>query len=430
MLVRRIATCIVAAICTLSIAAAAHAQSQSQTKSKRYLTLTGALQRALESNPRLTAAEREIGMAAGRKLQASAIPNPEISFEADNVFGTGPYRGTRAAEYTLQLSQLIELGGKRSARFAVGSAELEAYRWQREAVRLEILSDTAIAYFSVLAAQRRIGIYDVHLSALQRLTPLLKRRVDAGASPPSEVARAQIAVDLVRAERERARATLAIARLELTTLMGGFVPDFPGVVGDLGKIGRPQPFHVLQRALQKNPQLVRFTALRAQRDAELLVARLKPIPDLRAGVSWRHVRETRDDAFRIGFSIPIPLFDQNRGAITEADQQRAKVEAEFAAARGQLNLTLGRAYENMIAAAREIEILRAGAIPNVKRAVQSMEEGYEQGRFTLLELLDIQSAATQTAVRELDALMNFHIALATIEGLTGLGFRLSNEGTK
>jgi hypothetical protein len=33
-------------------------------------------------------------------------------------------------------------------------------------------------------------------------------------------------------------------------------------------------------------------------------------------------------------------------------------------------------------------------------------------------------------VRELDALMNFHVALATIEGLTGLGFRLNNERTK
>jgi cobalt-zinc-cadmium efflux system outer membrane protein len=424
MSVRRIATSIVAVACALSFVSAAVGQS------KRYLTLTGALQRALEANPRLTAAERDIAMAGGRKLQAGVLPNPEISFEADNVFGTGPYRGTGAAEYTLQLSQLIELGGKRVARVAAGSAELEAYRWQREAVRLEILSDTAIAYFSVLAAQRRIAIYDQHIGALQRLTPFLQKRVEAGASPPSEVARAQIAADLVRAERERARATLAIARLELTTLMGGTVPDFPGVVGDLGRIGRPQPFHVLQKALQQNPQLIRFTALRAQRDAELLIARLKPIPDLRAGVSWRHVRETRDDAFRIGLSIPIPLFDQNRGGIIEADQQRAKVEAEFAIAVSQLTLTLGRAYENMIAAAREIEILRAGAIPNVKQAVQSMEEGYEQGRFTLLELLDMQGAAAQTAVRELDALMNFHVALATIEGLTGLGFRLNNERTK
>jgi len=424
MSVRRLVTCIVAITCAFSSATAANAQS------KRYLTLTGALQRALEANPRLTAAEREIGMASGRKLQASVIPNPEISFEGDNLFGTGPYQGTGAAEYTLQLSQLIELGGKRSARVAVGSAELEAFRWQREAVRLEVLSDTAIAYFSVLAAQRRIGIYDVQLAALQRLTPLLEKRVEAGASPPSEVARAQIAIDLVRAERERARATLAIARLELATLMGKTFPDFPGVVGDLGRVGRPQPFHVLQKALQQNPQLIRFTALRAQRDAQLLVARLKPIPDLRAGVSWRHFRDTKDDAFRLGVSIPIPLWDQNRGGIAEAGEQRAKVEAEFAIARDQLNLTLGRAYENMIAAAREVEILRVGALPKVKSAVHSMEEGYEQGRFTLLELLDIQSTATQTAVRELDALMNFHIALATIEGLTGLGFRLNHEGKK
>lgn len=424
MLVSRLVTHLVTACLALTLLTPAYG------KGKQYLTLVGALQRAIETNPRLSSAERDIGIAQGRRIQASVIPNPELSFEADNAFGTGPYQGTRSAEYTLQLSQLIELGGKRNARMAAGSAELEAYNWQREATRLEILSDTAIAFFSVLAAQRRVGIYDTQLAALQRLTPLLQRRVDAGASPPSEIARARIATDLVRVERERARATLAISRLELATLMGSSQPNFPSVVGDLGRVGRPQPFPVLQRALEQNPQLIRYTALRAQRDAELLVARLKPIPDLRAGVAWRHYRDTGDNAMRLTASIPLPVWDQNRGGILEADEARAKVEAELMAARGQLNLTLGRAYENMLSATREIEILRASAIPDVKSAVESMEQGYEQGRFTLLELLDMQTAATQTAVKELDALMSFHIALATIEGLTGLGFRLSYESTK
>lgn len=424
MLVRWLVTYFVTVCLALTLLTPAYAQS------KRYLTLVGALQRAIETNPRLSVAERDSGIAQGRKIQASAIPNPELSFEADNAYGTGPYQGTRSAEYTLQLSQLIELGGKRNARMAAGSAELEAYNWQREATRLEILSDTAIAFFSVLAAQRRVGIYDAQLAALQRLTPLLQKRVEAGASPPSEVARAKIATDLVRVERERSRATLAISRLELATLMGSSQPNFPGVVGDLGRVGRPQPFPVLQRALEQNPQLIRYTALRAQRDAELLIARLKPIPDLRAGVAWRHYRDTGDNAMRLTASIPLPVWDQNRGGILEADEARAKVESEQMAARGQLNLTLGRAYENMLSATREVEILRAGAIPNVRSAVESMEQGYEQGRFTLLELLDMQTAATQTAIKELDALMSFHVALATIEGLTGLGFRLSYESTK
>jgi len=86
-------------------------------RAPRSISLAQALQRALAANPRLTAAERDIGIASGLKVQAGALPNPELSFELDNALGSGPYKGLRSAETTLQLSQLVELGptgGRRS----------------------------------------------------------------------------------------------------------------------------------------------------------------------------------------------------------------------------------------------------------------------------------------------------------------------------
>ena len=82
------------------------------------LNLGAALQRALANSPRLTAAERDVGIATGQRIQAGALLNPELSYEQDNSFGSGIYRGTRSAETTLQISQLFELFGKREARIA------------------------------------------------------------------------------------------------------------------------------------------------------------------------------------------------------------------------------------------------------------------------------------------------------------------------
>lgn len=421
---RRVSRSVLSVILLLGLPLAATAEPS------KTLTLPRALQRALAANPRLTAAERDIGIAAGRQIQAGAVPNPEVGFELDNAFGTGPYRGLNSAETTLQLSQLVELGGKREARVAAATAELEVARWERLALRLEIVSDTAVAFFSVLGAQRRIQVYDDLISSLNRLTPLLQRRVDSGASSLAEVARAQVAVDLVRAERERATTTLAIARLELATLMGASTPDFPRVFGDLGRIGAPTSFAIVRRAVDGNPQLIRWTAIRAQRDAELLLARLKPVPDLRAGVAWRHFRETNDNALRLGVSVTVPLWDQNLGGIIEAREARAKVDAQHAASKAALLLTLGRAYETLAGAVREIELLRASALPNARRAVEGIESGYSQGRFSLLEVLDVQNSAAQTVLRELEALISFHTSLATIEGLTGAGLPLNSSTSR
>jgi len=111
--------CAMALLVSPWLTGGAHAQS---------LTLGTALQRALKASPRLTAAERDIGIATGRRMQAGAIINPELSYEYDNALGSGAYRGSRSAETTLQISQLFELFGKRDARIAAGQAAIEIGR--------------------------------------------------------------------------------------------------------------------------------------------------------------------------------------------------------------------------------------------------------------------------------------------------------------
>src|SRR5215470_9848886 len=178
--------------------------SQSQT-----LTLRGALTRALAASPRLSAAERDVGIATGQRIQAGALLNPELSYEQDNSFGSGIYRGTRSAETTLQISQLFELFGKRDARIAAGQAGVEGAAIERKAVRLEIL--------------------DEQVGAIERLSPLLQRRVEAGASSPAETGRAEVAAALVKADRERTKANLSSVRRELAVLMGDTSAKFASV---------------------------------------------------------------------------------------------------------------------------------------------------------------------------------------------------------
>src|SRR5262245_21331644 len=48
------------------------------------LSLASAAQRAIAANPRLAAADKEIDIAAGKRIQAGAKPNPELSMELDN----------------------------------------------------------------------------------------------------------------------------------------------------------------------------------------------------------------------------------------------------------------------------------------------------------------------------------------------------------
>ena len=396
----------------------------------RSISLAQALQRALAANPRLTAAERDIGIATGLKVQAGALPNPELSFELDNALGSGRYKGLQSAETNLQLSQLVELGGKREARLAGGDAGIGTAVWQRRATRLEVLSETAIAFITVVSAQRRIEIFDEQISSLDQLIPLLQKRVQEGASSPAETLRAQVAADLFRVDRERARTQLATARRDLAILTGDSSPRFGEAVGRLANVGQPPSFQSVLQAIEANPQLMRWTAVTAQRNAELILARLKPIPDVHLSAGWRHFQDTDDNAVRLGVSIPLPVLDQNTGNIIAAEEVLAKTGAERAINKLVLISIAGRAYDALNGALAELKLLRTSVIPNARNASETIQSGYLQGRFTLLELLDVRGSVLQALLREQEALQNFHIAIATIEGLVGSPFSLTRESSR
>jgi len=121
------------------------------------------------------------------------------------------------------------------------------------------------------------------------------------------------------------------------------------------------------------------------------------------------------------------VWDQNLGSISAAQEERAKVEADRAASRAALILTLAKAYDTLTGALRELEVLQSSAIPNAQRAAEGIESGYSQGRFSLLEVLDVQGSVAQAALRELEALASFHTSVASIEGLTGVRVNLTRE---
>jgi cobalt-zinc-cadmium efflux system outer membrane protein len=412
-----------------------HAHSQT-------LTMRDALGRALVANPRLTAAERDVGIATGLKVQAGALPNPNLSFELDNALGSGPFKGLQSAETTLQLSQLVELGGKREARLAAGDAGIGTAVWQRRATRLEVLSETATAFIAVVSAQRRIQIFDEQISGLDQLIPLLQKRVQEGASSPAETLRAQVAADLFRVDRERAKTQLATARRDLAILMGDSIPRFGAAAGRLAVIGQPPPFRSVVQAIEANPQLMRWTAVTAQRNADLILARLKRIPDVQISAGWRHFQETvefsggqpvqftNDNAVRLGVSVPLPIFDQNTGNIIAAEDALAKTGAERAINKLVLVSVAGRAYDAVNGSLAELKLLRTSVIPNARNALETIQSGYLQGRFTLLELLDVRGSVLQALLREQEALQNFHVAIATIEGLVGSPFSLARESAR
>lgn len=368
------------------------------------LTLADALSLALSRNPALAAAAFEIRAAQGRALQAGLLPNPELSLEAENLFGPGELRGFDAAETTLSLSQVLEPAGKRPKRAKVASLESDLAKWDYEARKADVLAETAKSFIDVLEAGERAALAEELRRLAEQVLETVSQRVDAGKVPPLEETRAGIALANSRIEVERARRALEAARKRLAVAWGGATAAFDRAVGTLENVQPVPPVEELAEGILRNPDLARWDTELARRRADLAFQEAGRFPDLTLGGGIRDFRETGDRAFVLGGSVPIPLFDRNQGEILAARHRLAKAERDRAAAEARVRADLAQAYGALSASAAEVEALKTAVLPAARSVFDAAGEGYRQGKFGLLEVLDAQRILFDARGRYLSAL--------------------------
>lgn len=383
------------------------------------LTLREALALTLRQNPDLAIFSWDIRAADARIVQAALRPNPELSLEAQNLTGSGDFRSGDEAERTVQLSQVVELGRKRPARIHAAQAGRVLSEWDYEAKRIGVLKTTTQAFIDVLAAQRRVTLAGETAALAEKVVPLTQRRLEIGKASAVEVTRSNIAVASARIELEQARRELATARGNLAAQWGARSAAFEDAVGQLDRIPPVQPLALLTAKLFRNPQLARWASERDKREATLRLAQAQAIPDITVAAGPRMFGKGEDVTLGVvGVSIPLPLFNRNQGNIAEARANISKAEDERRAVEARAFAELNAAYQTLARTASEAATLRDSVLPGAQDAVEQTIAGYDTGRFSQLEILDARRTLFTARAQHLQALRDYHKALAEIEALT------------
>lgn len=337
-----------------------------------------------EQSPRLQELVADVDRAAGLSDQAHARPNPSVSVYAENFAGSSPYAGFDRTETTLQYSQPFELGGKRSARIAAGEAGVTAARARGLQGRVAFAYDLARAYAAVELADRRIAIAEDEVEEGEADLKLARALVEAGKEARLRALQAETDLNAARAVLESTLAARTAALARLSALAGVETP-FTGVSDSLLD---PPP----SRAAYGPVDPLRTTgylAALADREAAAKRAaseRKRAMPDITGQIGVRRLDQDRATALVAGISLPLRLFDRNRGNIAAADAVLRGAEARAAAARLE-------AAANVRSAVALAEAADARAIA-AERTVATAEEtyrlariAYEAGKSPLSELL-------------------------------------------
>lgn len=377
---------------------------------------------ALMQSPELATFAWEVRAREARILQAGRPPNPVISAVVEDLGGGARVTGAEGLvqpQTTIQLSQLIELGGKRAARERLAERTRDLAGWDYELARVDVFTRVARAFIDVLASQQAVALTEQTTRLVEAVHQTVGARVTAGVVSPIEETKAGIALAAVRIESDRATRTLQADRTRLAALWGGAAARFDAATGDLTVLPRVPAFDELRDRLAQNPELSRWATEIAQRDAALAVERSKRVPDLTVSAGYRRFTDIGSNAFLIGGSVPLPLFDRNRGGMQEAGDRLAKARAEEGAAQARVIAALADAYRALAGANDEVSALISHVMPGARSAFEAVSEGYRLGRFGYLDVLDAQRTLVSANAQYLRALSDLHKAAADVERLIG-----------
>ena len=391
------------------------------------LTLRDAIVRVMEVNPKLTGQKFSLAAADARRDQAALRPVIEAGLEVEDIFGTDRLSRFKDAQVTLQLSTVLEFGGKRANRVGAAERERELVLTTFDAEKLDIVAEVTRRFIHLVAAQREAALAQQSLDLAANTRKAVAQRVSAGRGAAVEDRNADVAFTLAEIEVSRAKSDVSQALQSLAAMWSGGEIDAVDAVAELFNLPMLAPATELAAMLAQNPNLLRFASERRVEEAKLRLAESRASADITVGAGVRRLVRERSNAIVLSLSVPLGASGRSAPYTAEARSNLQQVDYREQAARAELTATLKSFHQEAMQRTAELAALREKAVPQAESARELTQSGFNAGRFSLLELLNAQRQWIELQHEAIEAAVAYHNAVIEIERLTARAASVADE---
>ncbi len=377
-------------------------------RAQTVLTLADVLARARDQAPQIVSARLALGEARGRLAGASLrLPsNPEV----DVSVGSRDTTGRRSTDLQVGATQSLEPPGRRTARVAGATAQLDQAAASTDETIREVLREASIRFYQALYATERMRLLASSETLADGVFQSADRRYRAGDIAVLEVNVARSSLGRARAARRAGEAELEAALGALRSLLG--VEGPVSVQGTLAAADPPSAAALLESA-QQRPELRRLEAAVREAEADVSLGRSFSRPAY--GVGVRYEREGDDRIVLGGVTVTLPLFSRGQELRAVGSARAARLRSELEAARTRIRIQLQTALDvqaRRVAAARALE---TDALPGLDENDTLTARSFDVGQIGLADVLLIRREMLDTRAEYLSALLEAALARVAVD---------------
>jgi len=343
-----------------------------------------------QNSPRLRAARSTVERTAGAVLTARAYSNPQVQYLGGDVRAREVANpAVPGISQHFSVSQTVEIPSERAARLAVAKNYQSASRFRESAEELSLSADIKRAFYNALRSKEEVSLAQGNLALVEDLRRRVQVEFRVGEKGKLELTRAEAELARARFAVHSSQLALANSIAILRALMGAPADVMFDPAGDLEKpLPLPPLAETRELVLRNNPQLAEAkSVVSADQSAIQHEKRLRlPRPDFYG----EYERQPDQTFWRVGVTVPLPIFDKRRGQIAEATAIAREAEAIQDQRRIELISSLERAYNQYQLADQQATALESGSMHEAESAVEAAKAAYRFGERGIVEVLDAQ----------------------------------------
>lgn len=388
------------------------------------ITLKDLEQEALKNNPEIGMAGKKAEAAQEKRTTASAMPDPMIGYEIQNVgaLGTSTVGKEEMSMRGVVVTQEIPFPGKLSTKGNAATKQAAREQENSRATRLRILSSLRNAYFDYYLAYRTADILEQNKEIMKNFQRIAETRYATGQGIQQDVLRAQLEVSMLLEKLTMQEQKKEAQRSMINGLLGRDPRAPLGRPGNSLVTTFPSGLDALSgMALGHSPMLAAKRRMVEQSEFELSMSKREYLPDMTVSAGWFDRGELKD-VWQASVMFRVPLYFWNksagvRAASADLNSARYEYEADKIATLSRIKdfHTMAKTSERLLT------LYDTGILPQARMALQSATSNYQVGKIDFLSLLESQSVLFRYQLQYENELVNLNKTISMISEVTGEG---------
>lgn len=400
------------------------ANTLAQNPGGQLITLSDAIQLALQHNHSLLAQRSTIQQSQAEEITANLRPDPVLLGDTQflPIFQPSQFSSDyidNTAQFDLGLSYLFERGKKRQHRLQAARDVTAETRSQVADNERTLTFNVASQFIGVELSESTLELANQDLKSFQNTVDITEARYKAGDIGEDDLLK--IKLQLLQFQTDVSQAQLARMQglSDLRQLLGyeSIGPDYD-IAADFNYqpvAGSVDDFQA--KALQTRPDLRAaqqgVTAANSQHELQKAIGKR----DVTGQINYTHLTDLNN--ISLFGQMQLPIFDRNQGEIARSRFAITQAQEQEKYASGQVLTDVRDAYENLHANDQIVTLYRSGYLDQAQQSRDITDYAYRHGAASLLDFLDAERSyrATQLAYRQ--ALAAYLLAIEQLREAVG-----------